>query len=527
MRKNGLASAALVLAILVLIGLVGVAVYRQLSVPGPSLPITQGAITPAKHDWLQFNANPQHSGSDNQENIIGAANVGSLQKLFQADLTGVADGAPVYLAGVSTPNGSKNLLFVTTRSGDIAALDANTGSQLWVQHQPAGSCMVIDTTVPCYTTSSPALDPNRQYLYSYGLDGYVHKYGVADGLEVKSGGWPELTTAKTGDEKGSSALAVVTAKDGNSYLYMAHAYYPIAGARKQNQGHLTTINLRDGSQHVFNTVCSDQTDVHFDFQAGSPKCHATEDGIWARNPLVYSPDLDKIFLTAGCCTLDQAKHNWSETVFALHPDGTGREGDPLDTYTPADFQKLDEASQIASSAPALLPAPPTSKIKHLAAQSGKDGKLRLLNLDNLSGQGKIGQRGGELQLITLPDNKPVFTTLAVWVNPANTTTWLYVASTTILAAYKLTMDGSDDPILQLMWQKAENSNSPIIVNNVLYAVHSGSLVAFDPITGNQLWRSNDLGNIHWQSPIVVNGVVYVTDENSKLLAYALNGKLEP
>ncbi len=525
MRKNGLASAALVIAILGLVGLVGAAVYQQLSAPAPSLPVAPGVATQAKHDWPQFNANPQHSGSDSQETAIGAANVGSLQKLFQADLSGVVDGTPIYLAGVNTSSGSKNMLFVTTRNGDIAALDANTGGQLWVQHNPAGSCVVIGTAVPCYTTSSPALDPNRQYVYSYGLDGYVHKYGVADGQESKGGGWPELTSAKTGDEKGSSSLAVVTAKDGNSYLYMAHAYYPIAGARKQNQGHLTTINLRDGSQHVFNTVCSDQPDVHFNFQAGSPKCNATEDGLWARNPLVYSPDLDKIFLTSGCCTLDPAKHDWSETVFALHPDGTGSNGDPLDTYTPADFQKLDEASQIASSAPALLSAPPNSKLKHLAAQSGKDGKLRLLNLDNLSGQGKLGQQGGELQLITLPDNKPVFTALAVWVNPVDNATWIYVASTTILSAYKLTLDANGNPALQPMWQKAENSNSPIIVNNVLYSVHSRSLAAFDPTTGNQLWRSNDLGNIHWQSPIVVNGVVYITDENSKLQAFALNGKL--
>jgi hypothetical protein len=44
-------------------------------------------------------------------------------------------------------------------------------------------------------------------------------------------------------------------------------------------------------------------------------------------------------------------------------------------------------------------------------------------------------------------------------------------------------------------------------------------MALDPVTGNPLWSSGTIGSIHWQSPIVVNGRVYVTDESARLWAF--------
>ena len=44
-------------------------------------------------------------------------------------LLATADGAPVFLEGVTTPSGIKDLLFVTTRDGRIIALDAQNGAK--------------------------------------------------------------------------------------------------------------------------------------------------------------------------------------------------------------------------------------------------------------------------------------------------------------------------------------------------------------------------------------------------------------
>ena len=165
------------------------------------------------YDWPQFNGDASHSGSNTREKILSPANVSQLHVLFQALLPAVADGAPVYLSHVATPNGIRNLVFVTTRTGGISAWDASTGATVWSQPSTAPACLINNDGTrnePCYTTSSPVLDPDRQYVYSYGLDGFVHKYAVGTGTQVLTGGWPELASLKVYDEKGSSALSLAT-----------------------------------------------------------------------------------------------------------------------------------------------------------------------------------------------------------------------------------------------------------------------------------------------------------------------------
>ena len=174
------------------------------------------------YDWLQFNGDPQHSGDNRQESNLTASNVASLGQVFQATLPAVADGAPAYLRNVSTSTGIHDMLFLTTKAGDILALDAHSGNQIWIQHNPAGTCRINNGGSTCYTTSSPAIDPSRAFVYSYGLDGKAHKYAVGSGSEVLAGGWPEVTTVKDFDEKGSAALSVATAADGTSWVFVAN-----------------------------------------------------------------------------------------------------------------------------------------------------------------------------------------------------------------------------------------------------------------------------------------------------------------
>ena len=227
------------------------------------------------YDWLQFNGDAQHSGNNELEQRINVNNVNQLQLLFKVPLPGIADGVPVYLSAVRTASGIHDLIFVTNTDGHIAAVDAHKGGLIWSQQNGPNGCLINNNSArneTCYTTSSPAIDPNKKYVYSYGLDGYVHKYIVGTGVEITSGGWPELTTLKGYDEKGSSALSIATADNGISYLYIAHAGYP--GDQGNYQGHITAINLNDGSQKVFNTLCSNQAS-HFWIQGSQAEQTAT------------------------------------------------------------------------------------------------------------------------------------------------------------------------------------------------------------------------------------------------------------
>ena len=475
------------------------------------------------YDWLQFNGDASHSGNNIFENRISVHSVGQLQKLFQVTLPGIADGAPAYLSNVSTASGVRDLTFVTTRAGHIAALDARTGALVWSKQNGPDGCLInknLARNELCYTTSSPAIDPNRKFVYSYGLDGYVHKYALGDGTEVLTGGWPELTTLKGYDEKGSSALSIATIPNGTSYLYVAHAGYP--GDQGNYQGHITVINLSDGTQKVFNTLCSNQT-VHFvdSWITTGPDCYPnTMAAIWARPGVVYDPYHDRILMTTGNGTFDPASLMWGDTVFSLNPDGSGIDGSPLDSYTPENYQYLQDTDlDIGSTAPAILP-PASGKYPHLAVQGGKDGVLRLINLDQLSGQSGIGHTGGEVFSMPVPMGGQILTQPAVWVNPTDHSTWIFVSNWSGLAGLQLTVSTVGDPSLTLKWTSSAGT-SPLVANGVLYIASNGLITALNATDGSLLWSDNSIGPIHWESPIVANGMLYITDQNGNLTAYSL------
>lgn len=483
-----------------------------------------GVVTPlaatVPADWPQFDFDSSRSGNNRMEWMIGASNVATLHALYHVTLPAIADGAPAFFANVTTATGTKDILFMTTKDGRLLARDAATGAAL-AEHQPA--------TGPRYTTSSPAIDPNRQYVYGYGLDGKVHKYTIAAfvnnvAAEITAGGWPQVATLKPDVEKGSSALSIATARNGTAYLYVANSGYP--GDAGDYQGHVTTINLSSGAQAVFNANCSDQT-VHF-MKLSSPDCAQVQSAIWARGGVIYDTDNDVIIMATGngAFDADSGGHDWGDSVFSLHANGTGSGGSPVDSYTPAEFQQLqDDDADLGSTAPAILPLyASASKVPHLAVQSGKDAQLRLLNRDNLSGAGGPAHTGGELQKIAVPQGGEVLTQLAVWTDFADdASTWIFVANASGISGLQLTVDGLGNPSLLARWTNASGGTSPIVANDVLYYAGSGGMTALDPTTGTQLWNDTSIGGIHWQSPIAVNGKLFVTDENAQLWGFAAVG----
>ncbi|HZW51491.1 MAG TPA: PQQ-binding-like beta-propeller repeat protein [Rudaea sp.] len=483
------------------------------------------AISAPAADWMQFGFDPAHSGNNPAETTLSASATGefaltALLPIYTVTLPDIADGAPAFLSAAATTNGSRDLLFLETKDGHALAIDAATGALVWSHATnpsppPAGQD---------YTTSSPAIDPNRQYVYFYGLDGYVHKYAVGTGLETTSGGWPELTTNKPDVEKGSSALAIATAKSGTTYLYVTNGGYP--GDAGDYQGHVTVINLATGAQNVFNANCSDQT-VHF-VENGTPDCAQVQTAIWARPGVIYSSATDHVYMSTGNGTFDAnaGGHDWGDSVFALNPDGTGSGGNPIDSYTPTNFLTLDSSdADLGSTAPAILPST-LAGYPDLAVQGGKDQKLRLLNLDNLSSSATVGpgHTGGELQLINVPQGGLVFAQPAVWVDAATGKTWVFVSTGNGVSGLTLGLNSAvpPKPVLTKVWQNSTGGSSAVVANGVLY-YFSGSINALNPKTGAVLWSDASTGGVHWESPIVVNGRIYVTDESSQLWAYALNG----
>ncbi len=460
-------------------------------------------------DWQQFGYDPRHSGVNPLETTITPGNVATLHARYQVALPAIVDDTVVLLSGVASASGIHDMLFATTQAGQLLALDAATGAILWSRQPAAG---------PRYTTSAPAIDPNRQFVYSYGLDGTVRKYAVADGTEVMGGGWPELATFKPEVEKCSPALAVATAANGHTYLYVANGGYP--GDQGDYQGHITAIDLASGAQNVWNADCSDQP-VHL--TTTKPDCPQVQSAVWGRGGLVYDSDLDRIFFSTGNGEFDapQGGRDWGDTVLELHPNGTGGAGGlPADSYTPVNFQQLnDQDLDLGSTAPALLPVIAGSRYPHLGVQSGKDGTIRLLDLDNLSGQGAPGHTGGELQILQVPQSGEVLTAPAIWTDPATGIVWLFVANANGIAGLQVTVAAGGMPALAPVWTNPSGGTSPVVADGMVFYVGAAGIEALAPRHGTVLWQDGGPAAIHWQSPIVVNGRVYVADGTGKLWAY--------
>jgi outer membrane protein assembly factor BamB len=464
-------------------------------------------------DWRQFGLDSRHGSSSYQETIINNGNLSGLRPIWHVTLPAIADNAPVYLSGVTTAQGMLDLLFLTTLDGHILAIDAATGTTVWSK-QPTG---------PHFTTSMPAIDPNRLYVYAYGLDGMVHKYQVGDGTEITTGGWPEVATLKPDVEKSSGGLTIVTAKSGKTYLYVPNGGYPSDAG--DYQGHLTAIDLATGAQTVFNTMCSNQS-VHF-VENGTPDCPDVQGAIWSRPGFVYHPDLDKLFFSTGNGTFNgnTGGFDWGDSILSLNPDTTGKGGGlPLDSYTPANYQTLQNQDlDLGSTAPVLLYPPPTSKVQHLAGHVGKDQVIRLINLDDMSGAGGPGHVGGELMSVALPQGSQVLPQPAGWVNPADGTSWMFIANFSGITGVRLDVDGAGNPSLTPVWTSHVAGTSPVVANGILFYYASGvGMTALDPtIGGDPAWvDGNPYGTPHWESPIIVNGRLFETDENKVLWAYA-------
>jgi Tfp pilus assembly protein PilV len=428
--------------------------------------------------WPVFDGDAQKSGANNNEPGITTTTVSSFKQIWQTGVS--ADGSPVYLSGVNTAQGVKNLVYITSKNGTLTAYDEATGKQVW-----SAATSGFSGTI----TSSPAIDPNHQFIYSYGKDGKVHKYAAGSGNEETTGGWPVTITLMPSVEKGSSAIAI-----SNSYLYMVTSAYP--GDNGQYVGHIVAKNLSSGAVTVFNSLCSSNKELI------NGTCSSRESGIWSRPGVVVDPASGNVFVSTGNGPYNPP-NDLGDSVIELTPDLSS----VVDTYTPSNQQQLNGNDQdLGSTSPVIVPG------VGLVVQGGKDDTIRVLNIKNLSGQSAPYHIGGELQ--SLPVECNIFTQPISWVNGG--TTWVFVTDQcNNLYGYKASTTG-----LQQVYKKSgSGGSSPLIVSGMLFIQSSGSIRAIDPATGGVLW-SGAVGGRHWQSPAVINGHIFVID-NSNLTAFAV------
>ena len=454
-----------------------------------------------KTDWVRFGFDPARDGVNPKERLITPKTVGGLHKLWSVKLPATADSSPALLHDLEVSGKTRDVLYATLKDGHIVALDAGNGKLLW-SHGPSG---------PNITTSSPVAGASKGLIFSYGLDGNLHKYDAATSEEQKGGRWPVRITEMPNTEKGSSALNIA-----NGYVYATTSGY--LGDTPPYQGHVVAVDEASGESKVFNSLCSNVR--HLLSNGG---CSSQRSGIWGRGGAVIDRATGSVFTTSGNgrFNANSGGNDYGDSVLKL--------GDKdlrlRDSYTPKDYQKLqDQDADLSSVSPALLPKISESETPYLLVQGGKDGKLRLIDRENLSGENGPGHVGGALQVINSA-GCGTFTQPVVWKNKGQVR--VIVAGNCGLASYRVQTDSGGKSSLKLDWKTDDQSTTPVLAGGVLFAATDGNLLALDPSSGRHLWsstRSNaggSVGDIHWESPIVANGRLYISDESGAMTAYGI------
>ncbi|HVZ74891.1 MAG TPA: PQQ-binding-like beta-propeller repeat protein [Polyangia bacterium] len=497
--------------------------------------VLTGVGRPTKVNWLQMGGDSTHAGNNTGEKLITKQTVG-----FLSPLDGYAGPnsnlPPVVVTSIApqinNPTNVVTDLAFTTQGGTTTAFDAYTGKTYWTN---PGS----GTAIGRVGQGSPAIDASLIYVYGIGKDGGVHKYRISDGAEVCASGctitdshWPQKASAKPSLEPIRTSLTVGISGS-TPYLYAGTA----GNDSGDYQGNVTAINLSTGTQKTFNAMCASQTG-----HLGVGACTAnggtssvTGGGVWALGGVPFDPATNKVYFASGNGTLttpglpatgtyhDPAHGQYSDSLLKLNADGSGTGSGPVDSYTPAVAVNWDD-NDLGSTNTLILTN--SSKYPHLAFQSGKDGMLRLINLDNMSGQGGPGHvtPEGAVFSMALPiaatqqaagqcneGTCAVVGPLTTWVDPADGTKWIYVsAGNQGLNAIQFVVTNGV-PSLVGKWQKTDGGGSTggaFVANGILYWGDKTKLWALDAKTGAALWSTASTGGASHATPVVINGVLY-------------------
>jgi outer membrane protein assembly factor BamB len=447
--------------------------------PTPS-PTPTSTPVAALDDWPLAEHDAARSGVSNE--TAGTPDPLALTQLWQTNIGSVADTSPIEYGG---------MLFVTVHTGTTYGISATSGQIVWK----------FTTTGSNITTSEPAYDTRAGELYAGGVDGKIHRLDPATGVEDTSHGFPVTITLATATEKDASPLDVA-----NGYVYAQTSGYN--GDAPPYVGHVVAISTSSGALHVFNTLCASQTTL-----IAPSTCNQSDSGLWSRAGPVVDPDPQMngaVFAATGNGLYSPASGDYGDSLLALQPDMSALVG----YYAPSDALQLQQADlDLGSTSPALIPRQATSTTPLMAVQGGKDKMLRLVDRTNLTGS-------SPLQTIAL--DAKVYSAPAIYQTPSGAV-YVYVGLPDGMYAYTLSTIGGTSQLTQA-WKASltlgGEGTSAAVRAGVVYVAASNELVALDATTGATL-GSAPIGGVHWESPMIARGVVYVTDESHNLTAFQI------
>jgi fibronectin type 3 domain-containing protein len=394
-------------------------------------------------DVLGYHNDNASTGRNLNETVLTPDNVNAstFGRAFTTNLDGNVYAQPLVMSGLNIPNkGIHDVVFAATEHDSLYALDGNTGGVLWqrsfldiglpgatsITPLPA-SVMGATITPDIGITGTPVIDAATQTLYLVAttaetVGGVMHFVQRIHGVDVFTGaekfGGPKLigdTTFVNGVYVNNTPLFVNGTGDGNDGK--GHVYFN--ALRQQQRAALTLAN---GSVYVAWASYLDNGPYH-GWIASYDAATLNLNGVFNTTP---NAGLGGIWMGGGRLTVDEDGalyfevgnggfdgDNSTGVLTGLNPAGfpvKGDYGDSLlkvvvdtvhnsptnqningwglkvaDYFTPFNQASLNAADlDLGSAAPLLLPDEAGSAAHpHLIVASGKEGRIYLLDRDNL------------------------------------------------------------------------------------------------------------------------------------------------
>ena len=483
------------------------------------------------------------TGQNLQETQLTPANVGTATfgKFYSYPVDGYVFAEPLYVPGLNIAGGIHNVVFVATEHDMVYALDADHNRLLWkvsvidTAHGAASGA----TTVPSADVGNSDISPEIGITSTPVIDTVTNAiYVVAKSKESGTHLWRlHALDLATGQEKANSPVVISGSVPGAGSGSVS-GVIPFQSLIQSNRESLLLLNgqvyfgyasygdhgLYHGWLFAYDASTLRRTGIYNSTPGGR------EGGVWESGAGLAADTVigsGRIFLATGNGTFDAKapftnNQDYGESVIALTVNNGAME--VTDAWTPFDLTTLNSGDLDQGSGGVLvLPDQPGSHI-HELIQGGKNGRLELLDRDNLGGHDTTSNSNA-VQEISGQNGK-------LWSTPAYWNGNVYVGGTGVhMKQYRLS-NGllSTSPVASSTPSFSFPGPSPVVssngtTNGIMWAIRADAfqskgpavLYAFDAtniatqLYGTDQNSARDFAGpaVKFTVPLVVDGKVFV------------------
>ncbi|MGF6550233.1 outer membrane protein assembly factor BamB [Paraburkholderia youngii] len=508
-----------------------------------------GTSTAAVQDVLTYHNDIARTGQNLGETTLTPANVTAAKfgKVGFFSVDGKVDAQPLFVASLAIAGGTHNVLYVATENDTVYAFDADTGATLW-QVRTLGSgetpsddlgCSQIVNTIGI--TSTPVIDRSRGthgtiYVVAMSKDaagGYhhrIHALDLATGAELLNGPTEVAVASYPGTGAGNTngVLPFTTSlyAERAGLLLLGSTLYTSWTSHCDHGGYTGWI-MGYGADTLQQTTVLNVTPNGIGGAIWMSGAGPASDG-----SSIYLLDANGTFETTMTSSGFPANNDFGNTFLKLRTSGGLSVADYFAMTNLV--QESNDDIDLGSGGALVLPdlTDGNGVVQHLTLGAGKDSTIYVLNRDSM---GKFNPTtdniyqeipaqlaGGEFGMPAYFNGRVYFGSVGDHLKAFTVTNAKLSITPTAQSAMTFAYPGTTPSI-------SANGTT----NGIVWAAENGNVAAlhaFDPVTLNELYNSNQMGSRDqfgtgnkFITPMIANGKVYVGTTNGVAVFGLLGG----